>query len=458
MHATLSVIISLVTIFLYTALGTYVLTKNPRERTNQIFALLMIAFIIWEVGAFNIGLAAENISLGDTVLHMKIQFSGVILALTSFAFFALSFTKTEKNFKNPLTYLIILPSLYVLYLIWTSDISSTEINIFSVAGGTRPELFLFSTIFGVAGIYLLFRHYITSKYRNQEQSKLILAGAITAILIAVTINIILPMFFDVYFLALSTFAPAVMGIFFAYAVYQYGLFIRPMPEISVTSFCGIECTLCPEYLDDECPGCRFDRERYKNCEVYRCMVEKGYKDCGDCLEIIDCLKRKTKSERCFMSKLELCATKPKYDLKPGSTYFVKDGYELFLDAVKCGACGIVASTMHPQQVKEKYDLITTPIVWISDEAAEMGVKPADIKRLSILLMNFMKKIGNAMVLLDGMDMLLTLNGFENTQWFIKILNSTAQMTNSRLIISTALEGETINKLKQGMEYIKAGES
>ncbi len=452
MHAI--IIISLFTIFLYTALGIYVLTKNPHERTNKIFALLMLTFIIWAVGTLNLALIQENASLEEVVLHMRLQLSGVILALTLFVFFALAFTKTENAFKNPLTYLIIIPSLYMLYMIWTSDVSHIERTAFSTIAVAKPELFLFSTIFGVAGIYLLFRHYMTSKYRERGQAKLILTGAITAILVAVTINIILPMLFDIYLLALSTLAPAVMGIFFAYAVYQYGLFIRPMPELSVTSFCGVECTLCPEYLDDDCLGCRFDKERYKNCRVYRCVVEKGYKDCGDCAEIIDCLKRKEISKCCFKSKLESCLTKPRYELKLGSTYFVKNGYDPFLDAVKCGAFGLVATTSHPKQIKEKYHFTTTPIIWISGDAVEMGVKPADIKRLSILLMNFMKKIGNAIVLLDGIDALITINGFEKMRWIIQILNNTARTTNSCLLVSTDMEGENLTRLGKDIEYIK----
>ena len=451
MHAI--IIISLFTIFLYTALGIYVLTKNPHERTNKIFALLMLIFIIWAVGTLNLALIQENASLEEVVLHMRLQLSGVILALTLFVFFALALPKTENAFKNPLTYLIIIPSLYMLYMIWTSDVSHIERTAFLTIAVAKPELFLFSTIFGVAGIYLLFRHYMTSKYRERGQAKLILTGAITAILVAVTINIILPMVFDIYLLALSTLAPAVMGIFFAYAVYQYGLFIRPMPELSVTSFCGVECTLCPEYLDDECMGCRFDKERYKNCRVYRCVVEKGYKDCGDCAEIIDCLKRNRTP--CF-GYVPIMKTH-KYRLEPGNTYFVKNGYDPFLDAVKCGAFGLVATTSHPKQIKEKYHFTTTPIIWISGDAVEMGVKPADIKRMSILLMNFMKKIGNAIVLLDGIDALITINGFEKMRWIIQILNNTARTTNSLLIIPTALEGETLNKLKKGMEYVKVGE-
>ncbi len=444
------IIISLFTIALYTALGIYVLIKNPQDRSNKIFALLMLIFIIWAVGTLNLALIQENARLDEVVLHMRLQLSGVILALTLFVFLALAVPNMKGAIKNPLAYLTIVPSIYMLYMTWTSDLSRVESIAFSTISETRPELFLFSTIFGVASIYLLFRHYMTSKYRQQEQAKLILTGAITAILVAVTINIILPMLFDMDFLALSSLAPAVMGMFFAYAVYEYGFFVRPMPELSVTSFCGVNCTLCPEYLEDECHGCRFDRERYKNCIVYRCMVEKGHRDCGDCVEIIDCLKRK--ETRCFGYMPNMKALK--YCLNPGSTYFVRDGYTIFQGAVSCGALGLVASTTHPQQIKEKYHFTSTPMIWISDEAIETGVKPDDIKRMSILLMNFMKKIGNAIVLFDGIDELIALNGLEKMQWIVQILNNTAKTTNSCLIISTGMEGENLTRLGKDIEYIK----
>ncbi len=443
-----NVIISLFTIFLYTALGTYVLTKNPHERTNKIFALLMLAFIVWSVAAYSAGLAAGSIPPGEVLLYLKIQLSGVIMALTAFVFFGLSLTKTEKNFKNPISYLVVIPSLYILYLIWTSDLSEIEPNAFSVMAGKKQEFFIFSAVFGVAGIYLLLRHYMTSKYREREQAKLILTGTIAAVLVAIAVDIILPMFFDIYFLVFSTLAPAVMGVFIAYAVYQYGFFIRPKPEISVTSFCGTDCTLCPEYLDDKCLGCRFDKERYNNCEVYRCVVEKGYADCGDCTEIITCLKRNEKHDLCFTSK-------SRYDLKSGRTFIVKgNGYELFLDAVKHGAFGLIASTTHPQEIKDKYSLTTTPVVWISDRAADLGVKPTNPARLGIMLINFMKKIGNAVVLIDGIDTLTARNGFNNVLHLIQVLNNTVAITNSRLIIPTEMDGENLSRLRQGMEYLK----
>ncbi|MCZ7370333.1 MAG: hypothetical protein O8C66_07470 [Candidatus Methanoperedens sp.] len=337
----LDIIISLFTIFLYTALGTYVLTKNPHDRTNKIFAILMLVFIIWSVGTYNVGIAANNIPLNEAILYIKIQLSSAIIALAVLVFFALSFTKSEGIFKNPLTYLTILPSVYLLYLIWFSDVRGLPVNIFSAIPGAKEEFFLFSTIFAVAGIFLLLKYYNASKYKEHEQAKLILIGVIAAILTAIIANIVLPMFFGIYDLQLSTIGPAVMGIFFAYTVYQYGLFIRPMPELSPTSFCGASCTLCDEYLNDNCRGCRFDKDRYTNCEIYGCLREKGYSDCGDCPEIITCIKRNKKHKICYESK-------PKYNLKKGFTYFTKGnalGYDIFRDALSCSAFGLIASTV-----------------------------------------------------------------------------------------------------------------
>ncbi len=443
-----SVIISLFNIFLYTALGIYVLMKNPRERTNLIFVLLMLAFIIWSVGTYNIGLVAENTPLKEVLLYTKLQLSGVILALTLFVFFALSLTTMEKVLKNPLSYFTVIPAIYLLYLIWTSDASGIEPGMFSTMKERKQEFFLISGVSGIAGVYLLLRHYMNSKYRQREQAKIILTGSISAILIAVISNIIMPMFFDAYFLQLSTLAPAVMGVFFAFAVYQYGFFIRPVPELSVTSFCGIDCTLCSQYIDHNCPGCKFNREKYSNCEIYKCLIKKQYKDCGDCPEILECLLRKEASEHCFTGKPDSSLTKPAFELNPGSTYYVnEEGYGLLLDALKCGACGFVLSTMHPEQVKEKHGLRTTPIIWISDEAFDEGVLPSDLKRLSNLIINFMKKTDSGVIFLDGIDTLISMNGFGKVQPVIQILNSTAQATNNILIISTKMESEALNRLK-----------
>lgn len=111
-------------------------------------------------------------------------------------------------------------------------------------------------------------------------------------------------------------------------------------------------------------------------------------------------------------------------METGTCFVEGEGYDLFLDWVKKGALGIVATTTQPQQIREKYDLKTTPILWISDEAFDDGVKPDKLGRLSIVLVNFMKRIekGNVVVLLDGISNLIKINGFDKVQNFIKVLS------------------------------------
>jgi hypothetical protein len=440
--------LSLISVFLYAGLGAYALTKNPRERTNFIFVLLMLAFIIWSMGTYNIGIMTENAPLEEILLFMKLQLSGVIISITLFIMFALFVNKKENPLKNPLTYISLLFSIYLLSLILTIKTSTLENNIFILDPQKKLDFFLYSAVFGIAGVYVLLRHYITSKYRQQEQANIIILGSFLAILVAIVSNIILPLFFNIYLLPFSSLAPALMGIFFAYAVYKYGLNIKAMPEISITSFCGVECKLCSQYLDKKCSGCRYEDSRYRNCDVYLCIVKKGFRDCGDCKELLTCIKRKENISRCFTSKHGLPEERPVYDLRPGKTYFVKeDGYEKFLNTIKSSIYGLIVSTSKPQDIREKYSLITTPIVWVSDEAFEDGVSPKNLKRLATVIINFMKHIENAVIFVDDIDSLILINGYDNVQYVVQTLSSSAQITKNILIIQTKMEEDELHRMK-----------
>jgi len=444
----ISVMLSLISVFIYVGLGAYALTKNPRERTNFIFVLLMLVFIIWSMGTYNIGIMTENAPLEEILLFMKLQLSGVIISITIFVLFALSVPKKENLLKNPLTYISLIFSIYLLKLILTIDTLTLENNIFILNPQKKLDFFLYSAVFGIAGVYILLRHYITSKYRQQEQANIIILGSFLAILVAVVSNIILPLFFSIYLLPLSSLAPALMGVFFAYAVYKYGLHIKAVPEISITSFCGVECKLCSQYLDKKCSGCRYEDNKYRNCEVYRCVNIKGYRDCGECPEILDCVKRRENTGRCFTSKPGFTDERPVSDLRPGKIYFVKDdGYEKFLCAIKSCIYGLIISTTKPQDIREKYGLITTPIVWVSDEAFEDGVSPKNLKRLATVIINFMKHIENAVILFDDIDSLILINGFDNVQPVVQTLITTAQTTNNILIIQTKMDDDELHRMK-----------
>lgn len=434
-----------ITVLLYSGLGIYVLKKNPKDNSNQMFAILMLVFIIWSVVIYNINLIASVAPLTEIFSAVKIQFSGMILALTTFVI--LSFSNKKTSIKSPVLLLIIVFSLYNLYIIWTTDITQMGVDVLTMISGNLQDYFLLSSVFGIAGIYLLLRYYLKSKYRQPDQAKLIVAGAIMAVMVSVTANIILPMFFNIYLLGLTTFAPVVMGLFFAYAVYEYGFCIRPVPEISPTSFCGVNCIACVEYIKGKCRGCRFEKDRYMNCDIYQCQLKKGRAGCGDCIEIIDCKKRKEIAWKCYTHYL-------KFALLPG-TFLVEDnGYEILLDSMKTGTLGLVATTQQPSYAREKHDIKTTTIVWIANDPE--GIAPDRLGKLGIMLANSMKKLeasGGGVVLLDAIKELIEVNGIDKVLNFIKLLDNTARTHNVTLLIAHA-GGEFEDLLKKEINYQK----
>lgn len=317
----------------------------------------------------------------------------------------------------------------------------------------KKELFLFSSVFAIGGIYILLRLYSTSRYRVQEWTKLILACSIAAISAVILAGIILPMFFDLYFISPLILAPAMISACFALAVYRHGHFIIPVPEFSITSFCGAECKICPEYIEKRCSGCRFDMERYGNCAAYKCSAEKGYHGCIECSSTISCTKRNEKMI-CFSSK-------PIYNLKPGSMYMADDkGFDIFLDSVRHGASGIIASTTDPYLIKERSGFATTPMIWISAQGGESDVRPNDLKRLELLLTNFMKNIdksGSSIILLDGSGMLFRINGSEKFERFIKTLGTAAGSTKSTIIVTADHNDELIGTVLRGKGILETPE-
>jgi len=443
----LSLIIFLfsITVVLYAGLGVYVLNRNPNERSNQMFAIIMLVFIIWSVIIYNINLLASGASLTEIFPAVKIQFGGMILALL--AFVLLSFPDRRAAMKSPLLLLVSLFSTYILYLTWTTDIMHMEVDVFTMISGNMQDYFLFTSVFGIAGICLLLWYYMKSKYMQPRQAKIITAGAIVAIIVSVTTNIILPNFFNIYLLGLTTFAPSVMGIFFAYAVYQYDFCIKPMPEISPTSFCGMNCIACVKYINLKCKGCRFEKDRYMNCDIYQCMVKKGCSGCGDCTEIIDCKKRTEIAGSCFIPH-------PKNILLPG-TFLVEDnGFKILLDSTKMGALGIVVTEKLPSNVRQEHGLKTTAVVWIANDPD--GISPEKLGRLGLMLANSMKKMeasGGGVVLLDAVKELIEVNGHEKVLNFIKLLDSAARAHKVTLLIARA-GGEFEGILKTEIEDLK----
>lgn len=97
--------------------------------------------------------------------------------------------------------------------------------------------------------------------------------------------------------------------------------------------------------------------------------------------------------------------------------------------------GLVVTREHPDRVREEYGLQVTPILWLTESSGERRIAPTSIAVLTDTVTRFMESNPNSIVLVDGVEYLVTHNDFKRVLGFLDSLNEAAWITKSRLLIS-----------------------
>ncbi|HMK84087.1 MAG TPA: DUF835 domain-containing protein, partial [Candidatus Bathyarchaeia archaeon] len=131
-------------------------------------------------------------------------------------------------------------------------------------------------------------------------------------------------------------------------------------------------------------------------------------------------------------------TARKFNLEPGNVYLTKDdpslAYEAFLENVRSGSEGVCITREHPGKVRKRLGLEKTPIIWLTGEASSEETTIATLQDLSITLGDFLMKAQRPIILLDGVEYLITNNTFESLLKFLQIIRDRVQAHEAVLII------------------------
>lgn len=132
-------------------------------------------------------------------------------------------------------------------------------------------------------------------------------------------------------------------------------------------------------------------------------------------------------------------TRPKYWLDPANAYIILEekpekALKIFYDLVTHGIPGCVVSRMHPERLTRMYRLKRTPMVWLSHSEIENSLSPDDLFLLEYLIEDFTRKSTESVVLLEGLEYLITQLSFENVLRYVCELKDIIIINNSRLII------------------------
>lgn len=155
-------------------------------------------------------------------------------------------------------------------------------------------------------------------------------------------------------------------------------------------------------------------------------------------------------------------TKPRYWLNPMETYTILEerpqwSLEIFCELVTHGVPGFVISRAYPERVREKYELVKTPMVWLSQSEVENSVTPDDLFKLQYIISDFTRKSKGSVIFLDGLEYLITQNNFEKILECVQELGDIVASNNSRLLISLhkdTLSPEEYSMLEREVTILK----
>jgi len=147
-------------------------------------------------------------------------------------------------------------------------------------------------------------------------------------------------------------------------------------------------------------------------------------------------------------------------LKESSTYLVKEAqpgeaYVLFKSGLLGTRKGMCVTRVFPQKVREQYQVPDLPIVWLSNIGKEDSVRPKDLEKLSLLLEQFLTK-ENGIVLLDGIEYLITNNNFLTVLRLVQSLRDQVAVNKATLLLSvnpSTLDSHQLNLLEREVDGV-----
>ena len=128
----------------------------------------------------------------------------------------------------------------------------------------------------------------------------------------------------------------------------------------------------------------------------------------------------------------------KFNMDTGVSYLIKEdvpehSYEIFVDRVLNGCQGLCITRDYPEKVRKVYNLKKTPILWLTNAESELAIEPVQLGKLYHKIEDFLKKSQNSVVLLSGIEYIITQNNYASALKFLQLIRDQIAIYNSLLI-------------------------
>src|SRR5438876_407919 len=350
----------LVALLVSAFLGAYVFGVNPRGTANRSVLLVMLAFVLWDLGE----IVQRSLAVGTSpdVLLFWARFTWVGIALVPATLYHLALTYPTKSewIRRPWA----LAAIYAPFVFWAYLIVGTGLIIDGISSNAfGPWMF--------AGVALFVRSYWRArKGPSQRMIGVVLGGLLLGTVPAAVTELLWPLLSasDTR-VGLGSLYTLVWSIFIAYAVARYRyLVIEPVTEVHT-------------------------------------------------------------------------ARAPRHRLERGLNYLVlENGRSAAMGAFRdivSATPGLCVTGLAPSRVAVRFGLERTPILWITTVSnGSHTVRPNALDfELVHTVMKFLRENPGTAVLLDDLDFLATLAGFDAVARFLKRVTNQASASNGTVIIA-----------------------
>ncbi len=97
--------------------------------------------------------------------------------------------------------------------------------------------------------------------------------------------------------------------------------------------------------------------------------------------------------------------------------------------------GIIVTREFPENIRERFNIQVTPIIWLTETAGERRIAPTSLAVLTDTLIRFMESNPNSIILLEGIEYLMTFNEFKKVLKYLDSLNETTWISKARMMIA-----------------------
>ncbi|HRN97661.1 MAG TPA: ATP-binding protein [Candidatus Saccharibacteria bacterium] len=209
-------------------IGLFVLTRNPKQLINRVYAVMTLSFVVLMVAnSFTIG---DNANPANSLFFMRIVIAATTVTLTALYFLVcLVRSNDQKILRRPKNRLVLFLTLVVVALDLSPAVFAgmdiQGIQIIPIPGFGLPFFALHSLFFLATSIWILFRSLVKAKGLKRSQYVSILIGLIPVLLFAPITSFVLPV---INHQADLIFLTPLYIVFFvamvAYAMVRHGLF------------------------------------------------------------------------------------------------------------------------------------------------------------------------------------------------------------------------------------------